>query len=71
MRIVFPYSFTLVVMRFNPDGTFAGTQKAKGTRTLSADGNSFTSTVAGQIIDLAGNVVSPTWVTDTGLRVSW
>lgn len=65
------YSFTLVLMRFNPDGTFAGTQKAKGTRTLSADGNSFTSTVIGQIIDPAGNVVSSTCATDTGSRVGW
>lgn len=65
------YSLTLVFMRFNPDGTLAGTQKAKVARTLSADGNSYTGTVAGQIINIAGNVVSSYCATDAGARVSW
>ncbi|WP_170855683.1 hypothetical protein [Variovorax sp. CF079] len=65
------YSLTLVFMRFNPDGTLAGTQKAKVVRTLSADGNSYTGTVAGQIIDTAGNVISSYCATDAGSRVSW
>jgi hypothetical protein len=65
------YSVTLVFMRFNPDGTLAGTQKAKVTRTLSEDGNSYTGAVAGQVIDAAGNVVSSYCATDVGSRVSW
>ncbi|KAB2903869.1 MAG: hypothetical protein F9K35_02805 [Burkholderiaceae bacterium] len=65
------YSVTLVLMRFNPDGTFAGTQKAKAARTLSADGNSYTGTVTGQVIDAEGAVVSTYCATDTGSRVGW
>jgi hypothetical protein len=65
------YALNLVLMRFNPDLTLAGTQKAKITRTLSADGNSFTSDIAGQVIDLAGTVVQQYCATDTGTRVTW
>ncbi|MDL9997543.1 hypothetical protein QTI24_02935 [Variovorax sp. J22P240] len=65
------YTLTLVFMRFNPDGTLAGTQKAKVTRTLSADGNSYTGTIAGQIIDAAGNVTASYCATDSGSRVTW
>lgn len=65
------YTITLVFYRFNPDGTLVGMQKSKGTRTLSADENSFTGAVNGQITDAAGNVLAHTCLTDTGSRVSW
>ena len=65
------YALTLIFMRFNPDGTLAGTQKAKITRTLSRDGNSYTSSIAGEIIDATGKVVSEYCATDVGSRVSW
>ena len=47
------YTITLVFYRFNPDGTVFGLQKSKGTRTLSADENTFTGAVNGQITDAA------------------
>jgi len=65
------YSATLLFMRFNPDLTLAGTQKAKITRTLSADGNSFTGEVTGQVIDTAGAVSSTYCASDAGTRVTW
>lgn len=65
------YTLSLILMRFNPDGTLAGTQKAKVTRTLSEDGNSFTGAVSGQVIDLDGKVIATTCATDAGSRVSW
>jgi hypothetical protein len=65
------YTITLVFYRFNPDGTVFGLQKSKGTRTLSADENTFTGAVNGQITDAAGNIIAHTCLTDTGSRVSW
>lgn len=65
------YTLTLVFMRFNPDGTLAGTQKAKVSRTLSEGGNSYSGTIAGQVLDAAGNVVSSYCATDAGSRVVW
>ncbi|MDN8618598.1 hypothetical protein [Variovorax ginsengisoli] len=65
------YTITLVFYRFNPDGSVLGLQKSKGTRTLSADENSFTGAVNGQITDAAGNILARTCLTDTGSRVSW
>lgn len=65
------YDMTLVFMRFNPDQTLAGTQKATVTRTLSADGNSFTSEIAGETIDTADAVVSRYCASDVGARVTW
>ena len=65
------YTLTLVLMRFNPDGSFAGSQKSKISRTLAADGNSFTSTISGQILDATGNVTSTTCATDAGSRTVW
>ena len=65
------YSATLLFMRFNPDLTLAGTQKAKITRTLSADGNSFTGEVTGQVIYTAGAVSSTYCASDAGTRVTW
>ena len=65
------YTITLVFYRFNPDGSLLGLQKSKGTRILSADENSFTGAVDGQITDAAGNILAHTCLTDTGSRVSW
>lgn len=65
------YLINLVFMRFAPDMSLAGTSKSTLTRTLSADGNSFTSEIAGKVIDTAGVVVQQTCASEVGQRVTW
>jgi len=65
------YTLALIFMRFNADGTLAGTQTAKVSRTLSDDGNSYTGVISGQVIDLNGKVIATTCATDAGSRVTW
>lgn len=65
------YTTALVFLRFNPDLTPAGYQKAKSTRTLAADGNSYASVITRQTLDMAGNVLSQGCASETATRVSW
>ncbi len=52
------YTATFQFFRFNADGTLAGRQIVIQQTTLSADGNSFTSSATAQVLDADGNVIS-------------
>jgi len=56
-------------LRFNPDGTLAGSQKVVRSVTLAADAQSLTATIAAQLLDTAGVVLRPICGTETGIRV--
>jgi hypothetical protein len=62
------YTVKFRFLRFNPDGTLAGSQKVVRTIALSADGNSMTSTIAGQVLDTADVVVAPICGAEAGTR---
>ena len=55
--------------RYNPDGTFAGTQRVTRVFTLSADGNTQTSTNTSQTLDAAGTVLQNGCASDVSTRV--
>ena len=55
--------------RYNPDGTLAGTQRVTRVFTLSADGNTQTSTNTSQTLDAAGTVLQNGCAGDVGTRV--
>ena len=65
------YGYQMTFLRFMPDGTWDGTTKAKGTRTLGADGNSFQSAAIRQNLDRDGNLLNQICVTEDGQRVTW
>ena len=50
------YKAFLYFMRFNPDGTLAGSQKVQRTFVLGAGGRSLDGTLITQVLDTAGNV---------------
>ena len=54
--------------RYNPDGSLAGSQKVTRSFTLSADGNTQTSTNTASVIDLTGAVVQSQCATDVSTR---
>lgn len=56
-------------MRFNPDGTYAGTQRVTRSFTLSVDGKSQTSTNTSQTLDAAGTVLQNGCATDLSTRL--
>ena len=55
--------------RYNPDGTLAGTQRVTRVFTLSADGNTQTSTNTSQTLDAAGTVLQSGCASDVSTRV--
>lgn len=55
--------------RYNADGTWAGTQRVTRVFTLSADGNTQTSSNTGQVLDVAGTVIQNNCATDVSTRV--
>ena len=55
--------------RYNPDGTLAGTQRVTRVFTLSADGNTQTSTNTSQTLDAAGTVLQNGCASDVSTRV--
>lgn len=57
------------ILRFNPDGSLAGSQKIQRSVTLAADGTTFTATVAAQVIDLSGVVLQPICGSETAVRI--
>jgi hypothetical protein len=63
------YTANLWFMRFNADGTLAGTQKVFRSLTLGADGNSLTGTLTLQIINPVGAVVQQGCGSETAVRV--
>jgi hypothetical protein len=63
------YTANLWFMRFNADGTLAGTQKVQRTLALGADSNSLTGTLTLQIINPAGTVVQQGCGSEVAVRV--
>ena len=55
--------------RYNPDGTLAGTKRVTRAFTLSADGNTQTSTNTSQTLDTAGAVLQNGCAGDVSTRV--
>lgn len=56
-------------LRFNPDGSLAGSQKLQRNFTLAADANNFAGTVTGQVIDGGGAVLQPICGSETAVRI--
>jgi hypothetical protein len=63
------FTNTLVVFRFNLDGTYAGTQKVTGDIELGGDSDEFTSTVSFETADPTGNVIATGCATAVGRRL--
>lgn len=63
------YTTKFHFLRFNADGTIAGSQNVVRTIALSADARSLTSTIAAQLIDPAGNVIAPICGSEVGTRL--
>jgi hypothetical protein len=63
------YTANFRFLRFNPDGTLAGSQKVSRSLTLSSDTNSLTGTLTGQVIDNADVVLQPICGTETAVRI--
>ncbi len=62
------YSASFIFLRFNPDGTFAGTQKTTATNILSGNGNTYNSTASIQVLDPNNNVLFAGCATAVGAR---
>jgi hypothetical protein len=62
------YSFAFISLRYNPAGTFIGTQKVRQTTRLAANGHDFTTTGTVEILDPNGNIVGTGCSTSTGIR---
>ena len=63
------YTANFRFLRFNPDGTLAGSQKVSRSLTLSSDLNSLTGTLTGQVIDNADVVLQPICGSETAVRI--
>ena len=53
---------------YNADGTWSGTAVVSSTRTLSADGNTYTADTRSEVFDTSGNVIARTCVNDVGTK---
>ena len=62
------YSAVFEFLRFNADGTFAGTQKVTRAIELSAGLDSFTSIATIQILDINGQPIQSGYATETATR---
>ena len=62
------YSSAFQFFRYNADGTLAGKQIGRGQIELSHDGNSYSTTGMGQVLDINGNVIATNCNTSTATR---
>lgn len=62
------YAAAFMFFRFNPDGSFAGTQKITQDIKLSRDGNELEITATFEVLDTSGTVIGTGCVTTTGTR---
>ena len=62
------YAIKFRYYRFNADGSLAGTNVVTSTRTLAADGSSYTGSTKNEARDLTGNVLSTSCVSDAATR---
>jgi hypothetical protein len=63
------YTAQFHFLRFNADGSLAGSQKVVRTVTLAADGQSLTATIAAQQLDVSGALLHPICGSEVGTRV--
>jgi len=63
------YTASFTFMRFNPDGSLAGSQSVVRTLTLSADAHSITGTIAAQQFDTAGAPTLAICASESGVRL--
>ena len=63
------YVVQMVFMRFNPDGTLAGTQRVQREMVLAVDGRHLAGSVSAQTLDLAGVVVQRGCADEIAVRV--
>lgn len=63
------YTTNFVFFRFNPDGSYAGSQKVMRTFALGADNNSLSGTLEGSLLDPAGVVIAPVCGSEVAARV--
>ncbi len=63
------YAVKFRFYRFNADGSPAGSNLVSSTRTLGADGNSYSGTTRNEVRDTAGTLVATLCITDAGTRV--
>ncbi len=62
------YFGAFIFLRFNPDGSFAGTQKVSQNFELSRFGNTFEANGSVQVFDPNGNLIATGCATATGTR---
>ena len=62
------YSGSFIFQRFNPDGTFAGTQKTTVTNVIGRSGNTYDSTASIQVFDANNNLLGTGCATAIGTR---
>ncbi|MEO8525363.1 MAG: hypothetical protein ABI460_11640 [Caldimonas sp.] len=63
------YTANFRFLRFNPDGSLAGSQKVSRSLTLSSDMNTLTGTLTGQVFDTADVVLQPICGSETAVRI--
>lgn len=63
------FTNTVVSFRFNPDGTFAGTQKVTRNIEIGASSDDFSSTNSVELADTAGNVIATRCSAEIGQRL--
>jgi len=63
------FTNTFMAFRFNPDGTYTGTEKHTRMIVLGPDFNEFIATVSIEISDPSGNVIATGCATQTGRRL--
>ncbi len=63
------YTARFRFLRFNPDGTLAGSQRVQRTLTLAADNNAITGVITGQVLDNNETVVAPICGSETSSRI--
>ena len=62
------FSTAFQFFRYNADGTLAGKQTSRATLELGYDGNTYTTSGMGQVLDLNGNVIQVNCNTATATR---
>lgn len=62
------YDASFIFLRFNSDGTYAGTQKTTLVNVLTGEGNTYDSTASIEVRNPSGNIVFTGCATATGTR---
>ncbi len=63
------YAANFRFLRFNPDGSLAGSQRVSRTLALSTDLNALTGTLTGQVLDTSETVIAPICGSETAVRI--